>query len=884
MKRNLLSLVVCILVVFICGVVPKRSTAQQTAEGAVYSEDFGNYSSSSYGDYSYGNVYTSNISSSTYGIANIVQYKGGNSGHSFRGWPNEGEYVLASWTKAPGGSSVQLTDHTNSDVSNKKGGSFLVFNANASGSGTYMQKTISIPCTGISRFRFVAWLASASDLGPNNSGQFQMPNVTFKIFNGSTTNGTLLGSVSTGNFAGSTIIKDGDTYGVWSPFSVDFTAPSNTVTIQLVNNITSGITNGNDIGLDDISITALGQDNQAAITPQVSTVLNGETQSLTADITSNYASAFQWQGSTVPDFSSVTALNSSSATSYTTSPINAATYYRVKYAGSSADLSNQACYFYSNTALVKVASSSTVNCDNPTSATGSNGLLGWVSNTSSAIDGNNTTAATMNSLVSLLGVFGSSSLSVELPDYGTAGDTLHVITNNTGTSLLSLLNGVSVKFYNSDGSTTVQTQFTLIDLVGLSAGLKDIQVVNPDSKAYVKVDITFVSAVGILNSFSVYEVYRTPKKVTITSTNTKLCTDLTSITAQVSPLGDGTRTNYNWTWATNPDFTQPTQIANTVSNNTSNSEITINNLSEGQHTFYVQAENQVCTNRIGKDTIIVTVYKSPTITPVNNSILSTATRNSSYNSTNTITTDAGTFSSFTQDPFDAGFAFVTGGSSSHFTSTSVNGNATASLSSIPVTVTAINNGCSSTVNYQIPLSSVLPVFYSKELSANVVNGTVVLTWSTATEINNKYFEVQRTKDQSNWTSIGTVKSNLPNGSGNGADYSYTDYSPLDGITNYRLVQYDQDGSSKTSKVVSVDIINTSKVKIYPNPADDKIQVMGISIGTKLNIYSIDGKLVKSQIATSLPDVVNVQSLPSGVYLIQIIKDNQVKETTKFIKR
>ena len=104
--------------------------------------------------------------------------------------------------------------------------------------------------------------------------------------------------------------------------------------------------------------------------------------------------------------------------------------------------------------------------------------------------------------------------------------------------------------------------------------------------------------------------------------------------------------------------------------------------------------------------------------------------------------------------------------------------------------------------FTIIYSNVLPV----ELvgfSAEPVEQSVELTWSTVTEVNNDYFAVQRSSDLSEWGTIGTVW-------GNGTtmymeDYDFTDPDPLKGFSYYRLKQVDFNGICKTSEVRAVEI-------------------------------------------------------------------------------
>src|SRR6185437_13532998 len=77
-----------------------------------------------------------------------------------------------------------------------------------------------------------------------------------------------------------------------------------------------------------------------------------------------------------------------------------------------------------------------------------------------------------------------------------------------------------------------------------------------------------------------------------------------------------------------------------------------------------------------------------------------------------------------------------------------------------------------------------------------------LTWSTASETNNKIFTIERSKDGVTFQPIATVP-----GAGNSTtthNYTYTDESPFNGINYYRLSQTDFDGQTTTYNITSCD--------------------------------------------------------------------------------
>jgi Secretion system C-terminal sorting domain len=194
--------------------------------------------------------------------------------------------------------------------------------------------------------------------------------------------------------------------------------------------------------------------------------------------------------------------------------------------------------------------------------------------------------------------------------------------------------------------------------------------------------------------------------------------------------------------------------------------------------------------------------------------------------------------------------------------------------------------------------SSLPVVLSQFAAEKTQNNTVSLSWSTSSEMNNNYFEVQRsTIDQNSYVTIGEVA-----GKGNSIvsnTYSLLDDAPSLSTTNYyRLKQVDFNNKYTYSPIVAVDFYNNAKentietsIHVFPVPAND---ILNIALTNSykgditLNIYTIFGDLVKtsnrnftSKISQTTQDLSN---LNSGVYLLEVVsKDGSFKEQTKFIK-
>lgn len=174
-------------------------------------------------------------------------------------------------------------------------------------------------------------------------------------------------------------------------------------------------------------------------------------------------------------------------------------------------------------------------------------------------------------------------------------------------------------------------------------------------------------------------------------------------------------------------------------------------------------------------------------------------------------------------------------------------------------------------------SSALPIELS-EFTANPRDNYVELYWKTATQINNDYFVVEKSKDAQNWQQLVIVK-------GAGTSYTTLEYleidpQPYEGINYYRLKQVDFDGNYSYSQIVAVkfskQIATGGEPVLFPNP---------IAAGETLNIQfpanymevlvvlrDMMGKEVFSKVIVFeennlLYAIPLDKELPSGMYLV-----------------
>jgi alpha-tubulin suppressor-like RCC1 family protein len=186
--------------------------------------------------------------------------------------------------------------------------------------------------------------------------------------------------------------------------------------------------------------------------------------------------------------------------------------------------------------------------------------------------------------------------------------------------------------------------------------------------------------------------------------------------------------------------------------------------------------------------------------------------------------------------------------------------------------TPINIGCSSAV--------VLPVTLTG-FTATKQGTAVVLSWSTATESNNKGFAILRSTDGGqNFVQIGFVNSLAVNGNSTAAlNYSFIDAAPVSGTNLYKLQQTDFDNRTTLSNIVPVSMLGSSTgFKVYPNPSSSFISIETGAAGTyQVELFANDGRKVQASQITSASGLVtltlNRTSIAAGVYVVKITGQN-----------
>lgn len=152
-----------------------------------------------------------------------------------------------------------------------------------------------------------------------------------------------------------------------------------------------------------------------------------------------------------------------------------------------------------------------------------------------------------------------------------------------------------------------------------------------------------------------------------------------------------------------------------------------------------------------------------------------------------------------------------------------------------------------------------------------------LNWTTAVEISNDYFDVERSVDGKTFESIGRV-----DGNGNSTvltHYQFIDAKPLAGVSYYRLHQVDYDKAFENSPIVSVKNTNGAddniSISVSPNPINlstNSFELRGIDHCSITILNSLGEIMDNKEIQDNgTVELRTWRSQLPGVYFIQVVK-------------
>ncbi|MGG7666957.1 GEVED domain-containing protein [Dyadobacter sp. BHUBP1] len=158
--------------------------------------------------------------------------------------------------------------------------------------------------------------------------------------------------------------------------------------------------------------------------------------------------------------------------------------------------------------------------------------------------------------------------------------------------------------------------------------------------------------------------------------------------------------------------------------------------------------------------------------------------------------------------------------------------------------------------------------------------TAILSWSTTSETNSDYFEIQRSNNARDWQAVGIQKSHGESSAL--IKYSFVDQTPSKGINYYRLKMVDFDGTFAFSRIRETSFQTLPGMVAFPNPASGVVFLKAADMTIRnYGLIDMNGRVILAgdyQPANGI----DVSKLPVGTYLIRAVSQDNTALIQKIV--
>jgi hypothetical protein len=179
-------------------------------------------------------------------------------------------------------------------------------------------------------------------------------------------------------------------------------------------------------------------------------------------------------------------------------------------------------------------------------------------------------------------------------------------------------------------------------------------------------------------------------------------------------------------------------------------------------------------------------------------------------------------------------------------------------------------------------ATVLPIKMSS-FTATKQTSTVLLNWKTSTESNSKNFEVQFSKDGSQWQTIGIVAA--AGFSSTERSYNFVHINPVTGANYYRIKMVDMDANFDLSQTRIVTFDKVGGIVVLPNPVVDRVYITSNAVVglQSVLVFNAEGQLLQQNDNFVAGSSIDMRNLPAGTYLLKITDKQGQTETVRVVK-
>lgn len=451
-----------------------------------------------------------------------------------------------------------------------------------------------------------------------------------------------------------------------------------------------------------------------------------------------------------------------------------------------------------------------------------------------------------------------------------SGDSVRIVMRSPGGLLsASVLDNFTITPYMGDSArTAITSSSSLLNLRLLYSGSNKSVLTVPVGNTFNSVQIKVNDVVGALSDYYVYDVSHIVPMPQMTASQKNIYV----YAGQSATLAATTTNGDSVVWYA--DSAATTSVADVVTTTVGQADTTLH--------FYAAAERNGCTDASALNKANVYVIST------SGGSLDSAQISIPYNGSVAVTLGALPAGFGTPDLH---YSLVTlGALPNGITMDPATGllSGTPNQSgTFPLVVAVYDSANDLTVgsfSYDLIVSGTpLPVTWSYFRATASSNHTAALNWQTANEIENSYFDVQRSLDAKNFETIGQVASRDGH-SAKDQGYLYVDQNINANIVYYRLRQVDVNGRYSYSSVEKVDFADATAevLNITPNPGHEMInlQFNASANAAQVVVSDMSGRVVfQSSVSAA-----NMQiPATSGTYYVRVLNAaGQVLTTQKAI--
>ncbi len=168
--------------------------------------------------------------------------------------------------------------------------------------------------------------------------------------------------------------------------------------------------------------------------------------------------------------------------------------------------------------------------------------------------------------------------------------------------------------------------------------------------------------------------------------------------------------------------------------------------------------------------------------------------------------------------------------------------------------------------WQQGCNGIVPIEYLIPLNGKSTHEGILLSWTTATEQNNAYFDIERSENGFDFITIGQIKS-VNSFSQKPQTYTFLDKNTGNQSYYYRLRQVDNDGRFTYSSIIFIQNVN-KKLVLYPNPTKGIVRIETDNPKPRrITLYNSIGQVVFTE--NNITESIDLQVLTNGIYWVKI---------------